>query len=658
MIVDRLQSNAPRVHLIDTEYFKQFPTDYGIHQAYAQQMGIVSSASDFVNQMYGSPRARTLMAFTLYNFTPQSIKALGPRGASWVLQNRRYRFRDSAQSFAGSLDKSARAILASFPLVLGMPHFITYEADGSFRRPNRNTTEGRADIAALASLGYETLSENEMVEAVGAHVGRVQVHNPTETNEAIGYVKIIEDKNDIEQLTPQHIAIFKSLPDRIPPVAAIVTLEGQTPLAHINVLAINRGTLNVAVNEGAQDIIQNVLTQATQMTDRPVKLSVRGETIALTLTSAESVAAFQAELKRKIGRVEIPASNTSTSLEVVKPTAAHTVAEIGAKAANYGRIERLLGNDLVWPGYAIGFSLYRNVVTSGGSASIENSLILPLLAKVRAGELSPAQVNLELEKIRQAILEKKIPAATLASLVQLARHTDFSAATKMRFRSSTNCEDLPRFNGAGLYLSEGVKLKHVQNSLNDSGAQEKLRETLMTVVGSLWLPQAFWEREYFSIDHGKAAMAIQINPAFTDEAANGVMVISKSSNNRYSYWINSQRGEASVTNPVDGQIPESVKLVSSAVTSAALKAELERTSPSVEARSNVGSVFVLENGALDPTRVDLLTQTLLIGKRILDALVSEPDKFGIDIEYKLVDFGGAWKLVIKQARPLRLGAGH
>src|SRR5918992_5548103 len=60
-------------------------------------------------------------------------------------------------------------------------------------------------------------------------------------------------------------------------------------------------------------------------------------------------------------------------------------------------------------------------------------------------------------------------------------------------RSSSNVEDLPNFNGAGLY-----------DTVPNVKEEEKLVEAVKTVWASLWNFAAYEARERASIDHSKA----------------------------------------------------------------------------------------------------------------------------------------------------------
>ena len=99
-------------------------------------------------------------------------------------------------------------------------------------------------------------------------------------------------------------------------------------------------------------------------------------------------------------------------------------------------------------------------------------------------------------------------------------------------RSSTNAEDLPNFNGAGLYYT----------APNVKG-REALGKAMKAVWASLWSFRAVEERRLYHIDERAVACGILIVPSLPASAA-GVLVTRNlyEPDNDHTYTINAQRG--------------------------------------------------------------------------------------------------------------------
>ncbi|HXT65039.1 MAG TPA: PEP/pyruvate-binding domain-containing protein, partial [Pyrinomonadaceae bacterium] len=103
-------------------------------------------------------------------------------------------------------------------------------------------------------------------------------------------------------------------------------------------------------------------------------------------------------------------------------------------------------------------------------------------------------------------------------------------------RSSTNSEDLPNFNGAGIYTS-------MPNLKTD----EQLIEGIKTVWASVWNFEAYEARERAGIDHTKVFMAVLIQEGINSESS-GVMITTDPFNrdnnpvNKGSIYISAKRG--------------------------------------------------------------------------------------------------------------------
>lgn len=120
---------------------------------------------------------------------------------------------------------------------------------------------------------------------------------------------------------------------------------------------------------------------------------------------------------------------------------------------------------------------------------------------------------------------------------------------RVRFRSSSNVEDLPSFNGAGLHTSVSAELDDPTRSVEDA---------LRTVWSSLWDTRAYDEREHANIDQSAVLMGLLVHAAHRGEAAQGVGISRDLLDLTRDdiYYLNAQLGEATVTNPAPGVTTE------------------------------------------------------------------------------------------------------
>ena len=152
-----------------------------------------------------------------------------------------------------------------------------------------------------------------------------------------------------------------------------------------------------------------------------------------------------------------------------------------------------------------------------------------------------------LEELQQDMLEAPVDEELLASL--RARLQSQFPDRWIRFRSSTNAEDLNGFSGAGLYRSASGAVGEPERPVDVA---------LKTVWSSLWNFRAYEEREYVSINHTDVAMAVLVHPSFPDETANGVAITANlfdpAPGGEDAFYINAQAGAVSVVQPPESTL--------------------------------------------------------------------------------------------------------
>ena len=585
---------TPEVHLYNPENYK----GHADYISIGLRTGI--TFQQFKEQVR-DPAHRRYVPFFLFDLRDLDVKLDGTK-YDWALRLEDYRFLDNQEQMQQTCLRMLRTISKYIESQSGKP------SKGLIVLATNTKATPNASVAPfLNESGYPNLTRSQLLTAAGGK--KVEVLN---AGTGIGYLRLVKDEKDFHP-SPRDILIYPYLPERVPPVQGIITLQAQTPLSHINLLARNRGTINLYATE------LNYLPGAKNLIGQLVKIECSEKKIAIAPISEKEAKKHWAATKMK---VEIPQPHDSIK-RIVGLSAINeyqTTRYIGSKAANYARIHKAFKR-VVPEGFAIPFSHYFRTIEQSGA----DTLIEELVQK----KMEPEERNAQLKKIRTAILSASLDSTLIRDMKMLIKLA--FKKKRIRLRSSTNCEDLPEFNGAGLYKSKGF---------NYEDGDQVLEKKILKVYASLWTPIAYEEREYFFIDHRKVGMAILINRAFRDEYANGV-ALTMVENGKVAIYINSQFGENAVTNPKNGQIPESIFYPSAA------SDEYE-----VRTQSNIHPVF--DQPEME-SRLQMLKEAIeQMHQMFTEGLPEEQkDQYGIDIEFKLMVEEGKIRLYIKQARLIR-----
>ena len=420
------------------------------------------------------------------------------------------------------------------------------------------------------------------------------------------------------------IVVTDDVPNDIPYVGGLITESLQTSLSHVNVLSRARGTPNMALRGARED------ARVASLFDQLVRLEVVGGGFTLRAADPVEAEAFWRSREptgpREVARLD----PTVTGIVPIRGARLSSLPAIGAKAAQLGELGRIVSNRQMCPGpiavpedaFAIPMAYYLNHFQQSGAQAE-----LASLEQRPEFRVDPTERGLGLERVRALITGHPVDASLLA-MVEEAIQTRFGNE-RVRFRSSSNTEDLPSFNGAGLYTSTSVDLDNPERSL-EAGFR--------TVWASLWNQRAYDEREAAHIDQSSVAMGILVHEAFLSEHANGVAV----SRNIFDptrgdmYYFNVQMGEASVANPAPG------------VTSDGYIYQLFGSPRTIfQSRSNLTDYLILS-----PAEMERAACTLAAIHTAFQPII-DPDRennwFAMDIEFKLS--GPRRELVVKQARP-------
>lgn len=435
---------------------------------------------------------------------------------------------------------------------------------------------------------------------------------------------------------PDHrdVAVYDRVPAELGPVVGLITASPQTPLSHVNLLAADRGVPNMALRGAFDDPALRALE------GRWVELVVAADAFSLREVDRATADAWwdanrpppadlappDLETLAIVDADELMAGAGLAPAELGAALRAATRA-YGAKVAHYAALRRVGSSVPVRPAFAVpGAWSHRHLAAHGLDADVDALLTDPALVD------DPHARRARLAALREAIEAAPVDPALLGAL-----HDRVAAAfpgARVRFRSSTQAEDLPGFSGAGLYASA---------SADPEGGGGAIADAVRAVWASLWSDRAFAERAARGVDHRDVAMALLVHAAFVDERANGVALTANPfdpGDVEPAFFISAQRGAVPAVAPPPG------------VTSDDLLYYFTYPSQPVVtlSRSNL-----TPDGAPVLTRAQLfaLGEALHAVHRAFEPVYRrEGEAFaGMDVEFEIIGPASAPQLWVKQARP-------
>jgi hypothetical protein len=349
---------------------------------------------------------------------------------------------------------------------------------------------------------------------------RITKYHAFHPGNAVGKLRIVEKTTHVAQLqfnNDEIVVLAQVLPD-ITPVRGIITEQFSTPLSHLALRARAWGVPHV----GLKGAIKKLLPLNGKMVRFEAKKS--GYKVR-PATAAE----IDAETKRrnKKRKIQLPPIDLSQrKLRRLINLNMGLTGAYGAKAANLGELRRMRSKAFTVPaGFAIPIAYYSDHMKAHGLDTRVNALLSEARFKT-----DPAYRRQALEKLRKAIV-----AAPMDQTLRLMVRRAFLGLGKEHgvfVRSSTNAEDLPGFNGAGLYDT-------VANVKTTSAVTHAVK----VVWASVWNLRAYEERSHFGIDHRGVYGAVLIQLGVNATAA-GVLITANifDKNDKTTYTINAKRG--------------------------------------------------------------------------------------------------------------------
>jgi hypothetical protein len=477
---------------------------------------------------------------------------------------------------------------------------LYYHAPGETQRALYETEKTLFDASSVAVIRTEDLFANIS-------------YTPLTPGQAYGRLRIIEGP---ETVSARDIVVYRTLPNTLSHVAGIITEVPQTPLSHINLKAKQNHTPNAYIREAT------MLPELLALAGRYVRFSVQPEGYVLEEATPEDVNAFFDSIRPKDPQSP-PRNLAVTAIAPLSTIGFSSSDNFGAKAANAAELGKFLPAGMVPDGLAIPFYFYDEFMKYNGFYERAAAMMAdPEFQR----ELQTREQALD--AFRRLLRTGDLPNWMLDALQSM--QDSFEPGTPIRCRSSTNNEDLPGFNGAGLY-----------DSYTHRPDEGHIAKTVRQVWSSLWTYRAFEERDFYRVDHFQTAMGVLVHPNYDDEMANGVAVTKNIYDAEWrGYYVNVQVGEDLVTNPEAFSIPDEF-----------LVADLEG--------AERYEIQYIRHSNLVPAGVNILTKEQIFELADIMALIQRRFRtlyhirptdldFAMDIEFKITADG---RLNIKQARP-------
>ena len=463
---------------------------------------------------------------------------------------------------------------------------------------------------AFAAAGVPVLTSDEIYAGM--------VYQPVNPGVAFGTLRVIDGPLDAARVRRTDVLVLAHAPLDLPVCAGVITQEFQTPLSHLAILAGNRGTADM----GLRDALRHPTVRALE--GRLVQLTVTPQGWALAPATQD--AAERAWESMRPRATSVPAlSAADPGLPALSSLRRGHLDVAGAKAAQLGELAAIGGDVVVPRGFVIPFAAYVAHGARSGATALRDAALADVAARS-----DPDRRAEQLRLLRERITAAPVDPALLAAV--RARARALLPSRRIRLRSSTNAEDLPGFNGAGLYRSVVI----------DADAPDAaLADAVRAVWASTWNLQAHQERSFFRIDESRVAMAILVQESLDDDVVDGVAITANPFNEgRPAYFINAQvAGDegGAVTSARADQVPEQVLYYTYGEAG-----EFERIARS----SRAGGAAVL-------TEVELRRLASAL-RAIHERFVPDPWDHAHAMDVEFILRGPRRELVVVQARPYTL----
>ncbi|HEV7859404.1 MAG TPA: PEP/pyruvate-binding domain-containing protein [Pyrinomonadaceae bacterium] len=449
-VIDRQEKN--KIYYVNTKRYA-FHKDF-VNGTYLS----LERGQEFFEKNYLKPNRRFIMGTLAYQ-TPV----------------RRWTF----EFWEGDLIPAEQIKLAA--LIIGKSFFEPV----AFKPNSLRQEEASASIEGLPRVLQSDLAKEQEYQAlnVARGLGRIHIISKLDEHVEIGFNEIL---------------VLDEVPVSLPPVAGIIITKPSTPLSHINLLAKSWGVPNVYI-KNAQELFK-------QYDGWWVSFDAMRDNYAIKRADLDQLREYQKRLAQRLD-VMTPRYNLGVKrIASLSEQRAKDVVVYGAKSANLGEMTHAHLKGIIVPGgFTIPFFYYDQFLK-------ENKLDEAIYEMLNDQKFvhDPAYRRERLAAMRERIKRGKMNDELSTEVLKRA-HAEFPGKGLFA-RSSTNSEDLPNFNGAGLY-----------SSMPNVRGDEQLVEGIKAVWASVWNYEAYEARERAGIDHSKIFMAVLVQEGINGDSA-GVMI--------------------------------------------------------------------------------------------------------------------------------------
>ena len=378
----------------------------------------------------------------------------------------------------------------------------------------------RQDELTANLSGLSVVRQSEILEQAD--------YQPLNLATGIGRIHIIDKLDEHTEVGFNEILVLNEVPVTLPPVKGIIITKPSTPLSHINLLAKSWGIPNAYIRDADKTLLE--------YNERWVVLDLEKGKYRIRPAQIADINQVSRPLNAVMARMTPKANLDVDALADLRQQRASSVIAYGAKSANLGEVVNAKLKGITVPnGFAIPFRYYDDFMEANGFAK-EIEIMLEDKRFVHDPAYRQGQLDNLSQRIKAGRFDEDLRRRVLAKI-----HAEYGDKG-LFFRSSTNSEDLPNFNGAGLYDT-------MPNVRGDDAAVAAIK----TVWASIWNFRAFEARERAFIPHDKVYMAVLVQEGINSEKA-GVIITANPYDraDRNAIYINAKKGLGERT--VSGQL--------------------------------------------------------------------------------------------------------